>query len=114
MKNQIKPIIAALLLGTAFFVNANTLPVNPSIKPFVSSMYKSAGMPAYNLAINKAKGTKMKVVLKNSEGEIVYKESLSKRETKFRTKLNLSELQKGSYTLELNDGKNVEIKKIEI
>jgi hypothetical protein len=114
MKNQIKPIIAALLLGTTFLVNARTLPVNPTVKPFASSMYVINGRSAVNLSVNKVIGTKLTIVLKNSDGDIIYTEKMGKKATKFRSKLNMTDLPKGKYTLELNDGNNKEIRKIQL
>jgi hypothetical protein len=114
MKNQIKPIIAALLLGTVFFANAKTLPSEPTIKPYAMSMYKNDGKPTFNVFVNKLEGTKLKLVLKDSEGAVIYDEILSKKSTEFRTKFNMADLKKGTYTLEIIDGKNVEVKKVEI
>ena len=114
MKNQIKPIIAALLMGTVFFANAKTLPAEPTIKPYAMSMYKNDGKPTFNVFLNKLEGTKLKIVLKDSEGTLIYDEVISKKSTEFRTKFNMTDLKKGNYTLEVIDGKNVEIKTVEI
>ncbi|MES2795044.1 MAG: hypothetical protein V4683_03705 [Bacteroidota bacterium] len=114
MKNQIKPIIAALLLGTVFFANAKTLPANPTIKPFASSMYKINGVQAINLFVNKLEGSKVKIVLKDTDGTVIYRDVIGKKRTKFRTKFNMDQLKTGSYTLELTDGNSTEIKNIEI
>lgn len=114
MKNQVKPIITALLLGTVFMANANTLPANPTIKPFAYSAYKIEGKAAIKLAINKLKGSKMEICLKDAKGQILFVVGMLKNETNLRSELNLEQLQKGTYTIELTDGKNIEIKKIEI
>lgn len=114
MKNQIKPIVAALLMGTVFFANGKTLPAAPTIKPYAMSMYKNIGKPTLNVFVNKLEGTTLKIFLKDSNGDVLYSENMGKKATDFRTKFDMSALKKGTYTLELIDGKNVEIKKVEI
>jgi Secretion system C-terminal sorting domain len=114
MKNQIKPIITALLLGSALMTNANTLLANPTIKPYAYSVYKIDGKAVIRLAINKLKGTTMNVTLKDANGEVLYREGINKKETNYRSQFNLESLKKGTYTLELSNGELVEIKKIEI
>jgi Secretion system C-terminal sorting domain len=114
MKNQIKTIVAALLLGTVFCANANTLPFTPTIKPYAISMYKVDGKSLINIFINKLEGTKVKISVIDKNGEIVYQEYLGKKETKFRTKLDLANLETGSYSLKVTDGKNVEEHAFEI
>ncbi len=110
MKNQIKPIIAALLLGSVFYSNARTLPANPTIKPFSMSMYKVEGLSSVNVFINKLEGSKIKIVIKDASENIIHEEFMGKKETKLRTKFNFSELKKGTYSIETTDGKNIEIK----
>ena len=114
MKNQIKPIIAALLMGTVFFANAKTLPAEPTIKPYAMSMYKNDGKPTFNVFVNKLEGTKLKIVLKDSDGTILYDNVIGKKSTEYRTKFDMADLKKGTYTLEIIDGKNVEVKKLEL
>ncbi len=114
MKNSVKPIIAALLLGSTLLTNAKTLPLKPTIKPFAYSVYKNDGKATINLFINKLKGSKMYITLKNSQGEVIYEDGMNKNDTYYRTKFNLTELNKGIYILEISDGQNTEIKKIEI
>jgi myo-inositol-hexaphosphate 3-phosphohydrolase len=114
MKNQIKTIVVALIWGTAIFANANSLPVKPTIKTFALSVYKINGESSYNIFVNKLEGSILKITLKDAKNDIFYEQFLSKKETKFRTKLNVSNLESGNYFLELTEGGNVEIKAIEI
>jgi hypothetical protein len=114
MKNQIKTIAIALLLGITFYSNADTLPAKPSIKTYAISMYKVNGESLYNLFINKIVGSNLKIMLKDANNETVYEKFIRKNETKFRTKLNLTEMEKGHYILEISDGKNMEKRSIEI
>ncbi len=114
MKNQIKPIIAALLLGTTTLANASTLPAKPTIKPYAFNMYKVDGKAAINLFINKMKGTKMHIVIKDDKGNKIFEDGMFKNETMYRTKINFEALEKGIYYLEMTDGNNTEIKKLEI
>lgn len=114
MKNQIKPIITALLLGAFTFASAKTLPVSPKLKSFATGIYKLDGKPIFNVNINKLKGAVVTIVIKDSKGEIVFEDMMRKSVTTYRTKINMAELKKGKYTLELNDGVNIETKKIEL
>lgn len=114
MKKSVKSIFAALLLSSVFYANARTLPANPTIKTFALGMYKVEGMPSVNVFVNKIEGTKMKIVLKDATGNIVHEEFMGKKETKRRTKFNFSALEKGTYSIELTDGENKEIKKFSI
>lgn len=114
MKKSFKSIFAALLLSSVFYANARTLPANPTIKTFPLGMYKVEGLPSVNVFVNKLEGTKMIIVLKDASGKIVHEEFMGKKETKRRTKFNLSALEKGTYSIELTDGKNVEIKNFSI
>lgn len=114
MKNQIKTIVVALLLGTVFFVNAKPLPFIPSIKPYSISIYKVEGKSLINIFINKLEGAKVKISVLDKSGEIVFQEFMGKKDTKFRTKLNLANLETGKYSLEVSDGKNVEVNSFEI
>lgn len=114
MKNQIKPIIAALLFGAGSIANAGTKSVNPNVKPFATGIYKTAGIPTLNVNIDKAKGTKITITLKDKAGEVIYEDTFSKNQVNYRSKINMKLLEKGTYFLELNDGTNVEKKKIEI
>ncbi len=114
MKNQIKPIITALLLGVASFANAGSFKVEPTVKPFATGIYKSVGQPTLNVNIDKEKGTKITITLKDRAGEVIYEDTFTKNQVNYRTKINMNQLEKGTYFLELNDGKNTEVKKIEI
>jgi Secretion system C-terminal sorting domain len=114
MKNTVKPIIAALLLGSVFALNANTLPTKPTNKPYAYSVYKLNGKAAIKLAINKLNGSRLSIILKDAKGEILFEDGMYKKETYYRTEFNLESLKKGIYTLEISDGNNVEVKKIEI
>ena len=114
MKNQIKTFVTALLFGLVFYTNANTLPAKPSLKTYALSMYKVNGESAYNIFINKLEGNTLKITLRNLQNEIVYEQFMGKNETKFRTKLNLRDVDNGKYFFEVTDGNNIETKALEI
>lgn len=114
MKNQFKTIVTALLLGSAIFANANTNPANPTVKNYALSMYKINGKSHYNVAIDKSAGSQVKILLKAANNAIVYDNNISKNETQFRTKLDLSNMENGKYLLIVTDGTNVESKEIEV
>ena len=114
MKTQIKPIIAALLLGTAMLTNAATLPNKPALKPFATGIYKSMSKPTLNVNIDKLKGAKVDISFMDSKGTVLFEDVMRKNERYYRTKINMAGLEKGTYLLELNDGTNKEVKKVEI
>jgi Secretion system C-terminal sorting domain len=114
MKTQIKSVIAALLLGVATYSNANTSPNLPVNKPFATGIYKSDGKPTLNINIDKMKGAKVAITLTDSDGAIIFEDLMYKKDTYYRTKINMVNLKKGTYSLEIYDGVNKEVKKIEI
>lgn len=114
MKTQIKPIFAALLLGTATFINAATLPGKPTLKPFATGIYKSIGKATLNVNIDKLKGAKVDISLMDSKGTVVFEDVMRKNERYYRTKINMDALEKGTYLLELNDGTNKEVKRVDL
>lgn len=114
MKNQIKTIVIALLLGTVFYVNAKPLPFISTIKPYAISMYKVDGKSLIKIFIDKLEGSKVRISVIDKSGEIVYQEFMGKKDTAFRTKLDLSNLETGKYSLEVTDGKKIEVNTFEI
>jgi Secretion system C-terminal sorting domain len=111
MKTNLKTIATALLLGVATFVNAN---VEPAKKSFEAVIIKCSKFPSLNLFIDKQKGVKVDIEVKDENGNVLYDDVIGKNATNYRSKINLENLPKGIYYIEMTEGRNVDVKKVEI
>lgn len=114
MKNQVKSIIVGLLLGTTVFANANNLSIEPGKKSFEAVTIQNKVKSTMNLFIDKQKGAKLEITFKDEEGNVLYEDVMGKNAQYYRTKINMANLNNGNYYIELTDGLNKEVKKIEI
>ena len=113
MKNQVKSIIASLMLGTAVFANASNLSLEPGKKSFEAVAIQNK-VKSMNLFIDKQKGSKLEIIIKDEEGNVLYEDIMGKNAQYYRTKLNRANLSNGNYYIELTDGLNNEVKKVEL
>ncbi len=113
MKTLIKSLALAFSLAvvTSAASFANTSEVNPIARPSSVASYKSAIYTTVsgklNIALDKETGGAVDIKLKNSDGSVVYTQHLGKNESKYRTRLNLSELPDGVYQVEITNGVDV-------
>jgi major membrane immunogen (membrane-anchored lipoprotein) len=114
MKTQVKSIIAGLILGTTVLVNAKNLTIEPGKKTFEAVTIQNKVKSNMNLFIDKQKGTKLEIIFKDEEGNVLYEDIMGKNAQYYRTKINMANLSSGNYFIELTDGLNKEVKKIEI
>ncbi|QHV94389.1 MULTISPECIES: T9SS type A sorting domain-containing protein [Spirosoma] len=106
MKTLIKPLLLTLSLGilTSFASFSEAKPGRPAtVASYKSGIYTTlAGK--LSIALDKETGGTVDVRLKNSDGSVVYSKHLGKNESKYRTRLNLSELPDGVYQVEITNG----------
>ncbi|MVM40624.1 T9SS type A sorting domain-containing protein [Spirosoma sp. HMF3257] len=114
MKTLIKSLALALSLG---FVTsaASFAELNPGT---TAASYKSAVYTTItgqlSIALDKQTGGAVDVSLKDAEGKVVYSRHLGKNESKYRTRLNLSELSDGVYQVEITNGVETTTHKVTI
>ena len=113
MKTLIKSLALAFSLAvvTSAASFANTTEANPIGRPSSAASYKSAIYTTVsgklNIALDKETGGAVDIKLKNVEGAVVYTQHIGKNESKYRTRLNLSELPDGVYQVEITNGVDV-------
>lgn len=118
MKNLMKSIVIVgclLFLSTASYaVESKNQCKNNSCQNFQISMYRVQNSLTMKLMMEKTKGERVLVRLKNSQGQIVYQESIAKSATKLGRDLNFSDSEDGKYSLEISDGREVIVKDISL
>lgn len=114
MKTNLKTLIAAFMIGAVTIANANNLNTEPAKKSFGTSIFKSDYQAKLNVFIDKVKGSMLTIVIRDSEGTILYEDIMGKSQVNYRSKFDLSKLEKGTYFIEINDLNNKEVKEIKI
>ncbi|MVM35922.1 T9SS type A sorting domain-containing protein [Spirosoma sp. HMF4905] len=104
MKTLIKSLALALTLGVATSA-ATFAEINPgtTAASYQSAIY-TTNSGKLSIALDKQKGGAVDVSLKDAEGKVVFTRHLGKNESKYRTRLNLSELADGVYQVEITNG----------
>ena len=103
MKTLIKPLFLALSLSVVAVSISEAKPVRPAAVSFKTGIYSSANSKL-NIALDKQTGGSVEIQFKNSAGERLYTQRLGKKETTYRTRLNLEDLADGEYVLEITNG----------
>lgn len=76
--------------------------------------YSSNSGTTLNVAVDKQKGGRVDIRLKDATGKVLFTESLGKREEKCRTRLNIGDLPGGSYQLEISNGVDTVVRTIQV
>ncbi len=119
MKTLIKSLALATALTTACFVSQTAVaaPLSgtnvPTLAPaklahasFQASVYSLTNSPVMRVAIDKAPTGSMDVLVKNAKGEVLFTEHVAKKQSQFRASFNLSELEDGTYRVEITNGQD--------
>jgi len=118
MKTFIKSIACALALtSTVAFahptkeekVATNTRPV----AVFESSAYVTNDANI-KVAIKKNKAEKVFLTLKDADGDVLFKQTVSKNEMSYAAKFNINELADGVYNLEIEAGESRVVKQLNV
>jgi hypothetical protein len=114
MKTTIKTLVTALVLAATVFT-ANAANIGGS-KPigFATGIYTNKS-GKINVLVNKTNAdAATKLLLRNEQGQIVYRETVGKNSQKFGRVLNLNELSAGKYELEISSNGESEFKKFQL
>ena len=103
MKTLIKPLLLALSLSFVAVSFSEAKPGRPVEITFKTGIYSSVN-GKLNIALDKQAGGSVDIMLKNSDGSLLYSQHVGKKETSFRTRLNLDELTDGDYVLMITNG----------
>jgi len=106
MKTLIKSLAVAfsLALVTTLGSVAEANPGRPAnAVSYKAGIYTSVD-GKLNIALDKQTGGAVDIRLKDTTGQVIYAQHVSKNDTKYRTRLNLSELPDGTYQVEVTNG----------
>ncbi|GAB4023957.1 hypothetical protein [Spirosoma koreense] len=104
MKALIKPLLLALTVSFASAAMAETNPSRPTaVATFKTGIYTNTS-GKLNIALDKDKGGAVDVLLKSSTGKILFAQHIGKKETTSRLRLDMSELQDGTYQVDITNG----------
>ena len=116
MKTLITTLALALTVSTVS-LTASAKDDKVKAAPKAPASYKvavfpSASTPRLNVIVEKATGGPVEVRLKDAKGHVLHTSYLQKKDGKVWSKFDLSELEDGSYTVEVTNGADVTTKEI--
>jgi hypothetical protein len=118
MKTLRKNIAMALVAGIFSFSTVlasepfeNNLDAN---KSFDVGMYRITNSMKVNVMIEKLKGNRVEISLKNDKNETIYTEYVGKKLVKFSKKFDLTGLADGKYHFEITNGKEKITKEVNL
>lgn len=116
MKTFVKTIAIAVISVMTFAVNAADNNSNPAMKAktFEVGMYQSVNSLKMNVIIEKTIGKELMVALKDENGSTLYQERVSKNETTYHGKFDLSQLKDGKYTFVFTKGEEKITKQVSL
>ncbi|GAB3040671.1 hypothetical protein [Spirosoma pulveris] len=113
MKTLAQSLLAALLLSTATLASAETIHPTTTANPTVTTnSYKAAVFPSavpskLNVYVERAPGQPMTISFKSTDGLVLGKQSVGKKQGNFHFQFDLSDLKDGTYTVEITSGSDV-------
>jgi hypothetical protein len=115
MKNLAQSLLTALLLSTATLPTTSATTVEkPAAPTAITASYKVAVFPSssaskLNVYVEREPGQSMFVSLKDSDGTLLGKQLIGKKQGSFHFQFDLSDLQDGKYTVEIASGSDVTV-----
>jgi hypothetical protein len=107
MKTLIKSLALTILTGIAT-ASVSLAETKPIVRPTAAASFKtgvySTPSGKLHISLDKQTGGTVDVRLKDAKGTVLYSERLGRNETRYRTRLDLSELENGTYELEMTNG----------
>ena len=107
MKTLIKPLLVAITLSVVT-LSASLAIGNPGSRPAAIATYKTGiyttSEGKLNIALDKETVGKVAIILKSSDGKVLFAQHLGKNQKTARIRLNLSELEDGDYQVEISNG----------
>ncbi|GAB4006165.1 hypothetical protein GCM10028808_07570 [Spirosoma migulaei] len=110
MKTFVQSLVTALLLSTATFASpATTTPTKSAMAPVTTNSYKVAVFPSskpsrLNVFVERTPGQPMIISLKSTDGTLLGKQLVGKKQGNVRFQFDLSELTDGDYKVEITSG----------
>jgi len=115
MKNSIKTIIFALaIITTASFAANAEDKENKKASSFGTGIYASRNGKINVLVDKQNANTATTLLVRSSQGNIVYRETIEKGNTKFGRLLNVSDLEPGRYEIKIISNKETQTKAFEL
>ena len=121
MKTIVKTVLAALLFSTASFAaDVPALPAASANPTATTNSYKVAVYPStttpskLNVMVEREPGKVMSIYLRNADGNVLATQYIGKKEGNFWLKFDLSDLQDGTYRVELVSGNDRSVHQIEL
>ncbi|GAB3807013.1 hypothetical protein GCM10028819_43520 [Spirosoma humi] len=97
MFSLVSNLAGSLLLSATTLTN----PTNPHVLSFDASAYVTVDK-RIRVAVQKTTDVPVLVLLRNKDNEILFRQYISKKESKYVVKLNVNELGDGQYDLEVS------------
>ncbi|MCF0074655.1 hypothetical protein LZD49_29490 [Dyadobacter sp. CY261] len=113
MKTTVNTFICALALAAASFTAYAGDKEAKKVSTFGTGIYATK-TGKINVLVDKANDSKTTLLLKNSEGTVVYRETVSKEHKKFGRTLNLDAMEAGKYKLDIISGNEIQTKTFEL
>lgn len=116
MKTFIKSIACALALTTTVAFAHPTEEKTSNNRPeatFESSAFVTADANL-RVAIKKNAPQKVYLTLKSKDGQVLFAETIGKKEMAYVAKINVSDLTDGTYQLEITSGQNRVVKQLNL
>ncbi len=116
MKTIIKSLVCALALGTTVAFAHPTDEKSKDNRPvpaFESSTYVSADANL-RVAVKKNTTDRVYITLRNTDGVVLFAETIGKKETAYAAKIDVKDLNDGVYQLEISSGKDRVVKKLNL
>jgi hypothetical protein len=109
-----KTKITVALFAVAFFLTCSFANVNDDKNPTMqAAVFPSVNALVFHALVDNNENSDLHITIKNERGNKIYEEC--KRKTaKYRCKYNLSSLADGTYTFEINNGKDIYTKSFRI
>jgi hypothetical protein len=114
MKNLVKTFAIAALSAMTFISNATEKNAPTKATTFEVGMYQSTNSMKMNVLIEKSTDSDLVVVLKDSNGDILIRERVGKKDKSYHAKYDLSELEDGKYTFEFTKGDEKIVKEVNL
>lgn len=115
MTNLAQSLLTALLLSMATLIStAATTPATPMNPTVTTASYKVAVFPSpnpskLNVYVEREPGKQMVIMLKDASGDVLGEQLIGKKQGSFHFQFDLSDLQDGTYKIEVVSGRDVTI-----
>jgi hypothetical protein len=103
---SLKTLVAVLTLGltSAFAAPATDPAAAPTKSSFQLIAFRSKEADKVNLILTKSNDKRLWVTLRDTKGQVVFQETISKKSDRYLKKFDLAALGDGTYRIEVTDG----------